>query len=368
VFVPITNEPRDYAWGSTELLAEYLGRPASGGPEAELWLGAHPASPARVTGGEHAGLGLDAAIDAAGGAQPSILLKVLAAGEPLSLQAHPDASTARAGFAREEAAGIPRDAPNRSYRDPFAKPEVIVAVSRFEALSGFRPADEALAVLEALVAIDERAAPVLEHVRAGDALAWLLSGTALVAEVVDAAVSAAPVLAASHPAEADTISRLATTHPGDPGIVIALLLNRVSLAPGEALFLPAGNLHAYLEGLGVELMGPSDNVLRCGLTSKHVDVDELLAVVDSAPLLEPRLAAERLDGATAYRPGSPFELRHVSGAHAAGSGRGILLAVAPVRATVDGVVHELASGSAAWIETDEPIALLGDDAWLALER
>ncbi|WP_306232658.1 mannose-6-phosphate isomerase, class I [Agrococcus beijingensis] len=366
--MPITNEPRDYAWGSTELLADYLGRSASGGPEAELWLGAHPGCPAMVTEGEHAGVDLGAAIERAGRAQPSILLKVLAAAQPLSLQAHPDASTAQAGFAREDAAGIPRDAPHRSYRDPFAKPELVVAVTQYEALSGFRPAAEALAVVRAIVRRDDRAAPLLEHLQAGDALSWLLSGDHAVEAVVAAVTAAAPALADAHPAEADTVDRLARTHPGDPGIAIALLLNRVSLAPGEALFLPAGNLHAYLEGLGIELMGPSDNVLRGGLTPKHVDVRELLAVVDAAPLHEPRLAAVRLDGATAYRPAAPFELRSVTGTHSVPGGRALLLAIEPALVEVDGAVREVPAGGGAWIDTADAFRVSSGQAWLALER
>lgn len=368
MFVPIANEPRDYAWGSSRLLSEYLGRVPSGAPEAELWMGGHPGCPSRVTGGAHAGLDLPAAIEAMGGRQPAMLLKVLAAAEPLSLQAHPDAARARAGFEREEAEGIPRDAPHRSYRDPFPKPELIVAVTPFEALSGFRPQAQAERVFDALAAVDARIAPVAQRLRAGDALAWLLSGAPEVAAAVAAATRSRAEIAAELPAEADTIARLSATHPGDPGILVALLLNRLSLAPGEALYLPAGNLHAYLEGLGIELMGPSDNVLRCGLTAKHVDVAELLAVVDVEPLAEPRLSGAELDGAIAYRPAGPFELRRVEGEHGIDAGRALLLAVASARVVVDGGEHHLDPGDAAWIDTDAPFDVVSDEAWLALER
>ncbi|MET4099416.1 mannose-6-phosphate isomerase [Agrococcus sp. UYP10] len=367
MFVPIANEPRDYAWGSTTLLSEYLGRTASGGPEAELWLGAHAGCPAVVTAGQHAGTALGPALEALGARQPAMLLKVLAAAEPLSLQAHPDAARAREGFEREDAAGIPRDAPHRNYRDPHPKPEIIVAVTPFEALSGFRPQAQARAVAEALAAADERVAPLLGHLAAGDALAWLLSGDAEVAPVVAGAVAAADALAETHPVEADTIARLSATHPGDPGILVAMLLNRVSLAPGEALFLPAGNLHAYLSGLGIELMGPSDNVLRGGLTPKHVDVAELLAVVDPTPLDDPRLPAEPLEGATAYRPAAPFELRRITGAHVVEGGRGLLLAVSGGTATVDGETRALAPAAAAWIDAAAPFEIDAAEAWLALE-
>ena len=368
MFVPIANEPRDYAWGSTSLLADFLGVPASGRPQAELWLGAHPACPAVVVGGEHEGRTLAEATEAAGRAQPTILLKVLAAAEPLSLQAHPDAARAAAGFAREDALGIPRDASHRSYRDPFAKPELIVAVTRFEALSGFRPEREALAVLEALAEADARVATIPGLVRSGGALAWLLSGEPEVRAAVEATVEAMPGLAERFPVEADTLARLHAAHPMDPGVLVALLLNRVSLAPGEALFLPAGNLHAYLEGLGIELMGPSDNVIRGGLTAKHIDVPELLEVVDSAPLDDPRLPAEQLDGATGYRPDAPFELRRVTGEHALGPARALVLAMAPTRITIDGEEHSMDASSSAWIDTAGPVGIVSTDAWVALER
>lgn len=367
MFVPIANQPRDYAWGSRRLLADYLGHEPSGAPEAELWFGAHPGCPSRVTAGAHAGLDLAAAIAAEGGRQPRMLLKVLAAAEPLSLQAHPDASRARAGFDREDAQGIPRDAPHRNYRDPFAKPELVVAVTPFEALSGFRAVADAQRAFDALAAIDERFAPVAERVRAGGALAWLLSGAPEVAPAVRAAAERSDEIAASLPVEADTIRRLAAVHPGDPGILVALLLNRLSLEPGEALYLPAGNMHAYLEGLGIELMGPSDNVLRGGLTTKHVDVPELLATVDTAVTVDPRLAAEPLEGALAYRPPAPFELRRIRGPHSAPAGRALLLAVAPASVEVDGARRSLGAAEAAWIDTGAPFSIDSTEAWLALD-
>ena len=368
MFVPIANEPRDYAWGSRTLLADYLGRDRSGDPEAELWFGAHPGCPALVTAGAGTGATLDAALDAAELRHPAILLKVLAAGEPLSLQVHPDAARAKAGFEREDAAGIPRDAPERCYRDPHPKPELVVAVTPFEALSGFRPHEQALAVFDALADEDARLAPVAERVRAGDALAWLLSDAADVARAVEAVPSAAAAIAPAHPVEADTVARLVAAHPRDPGILIALLLNRVTLQPGEALYLPAGNMHAYLSGLGIELMSASDNVLRCAFTPKHIDVAELLEVVDRTPLADPRLPAERLEGATAYRPDAPFELRRVAGEHRAPAARALLIAARPARIVVDEEAHELRAGEGAWIDADAPFSVASEEAWLALER
>lgn len=364
--VRIANAVRDYAWGSETLIAEHLGGSPSGGPEAELWLGAHPAWPARLEDGTP----LDAALAAAGAPQPGILLKVLAAAHALSLQVHPSTAQAQAGFAAEEAEGVPLDAAHRSYKDPRSKPELIVAVTPFEALSGFQPTDRTLAVLDALAEIDARVAPFAERVRAStrDALAWLLAGGAEVDAVVAAVVAAAPALPDAYAAAADTVARLHADYPGDAGIATALMLHRVSLAPGEGVFLPAGNLHAYLSGLGIELMEASDNVLRGGLTPKHVDRDELLRIVDVTPVDDPTLHPVAMPGATAYRPAASFELRHVEGAHAADAAAcAIVLAVSPTVVEVAGERLELARGEAAFAASPPAILVDAPDAWLALE-
>lgn len=297
MFVEIANTPRDYAWGSRTAIAELLGTAASGGPEAELWLGAHPGSPARVVGDDRT------LLDVVDGRLP-FLLKVLAAAGPLSLQAHPTPEQAAAGFERENEAGVPLDAPDRNYKDAFHKPELIYALSDpFRALSGFRPVAE---TREALAAVggDERISPLLERLSDDDSLrdvfAWLIGG----GDDVDDLVAA--VVEASATADGDswqTVRTLANTYPGDPGIVISLLLHTVELHPGEVLYLPAGNIHAYLEGLGIELMAASDNVLRGGLTPKHVDVPELLSVLDFRPLPAPYLAPEQPEsGIRVFRP------------------------------------------------------------------
>lgn len=305
MFVPITNTPRPYAWGSRTAIAELLGTTPSGQPEAELWLGAHPGSPSRIvhpslTGGA---LTLDEWIAAdpaetlgplaASGRLP-FLLKLLAADAPLSLQAHPTPEQAREGFERENAEGIPLDAPERNYKDAFAKPELIYALSdRFEALCGFRAVADFRGAIEALD--DPALAPLLTRA-ASDAdlpelVHWLSDGGPSVAALIER-VSAA----ANAP---ELVHRLARDYPGDPGIVISMLLNHVVLARGEALFLPAGNIHAYLSGLGVELMTASDNVLRGGLTPKHVDVPELLKVLDFSvkpvPYLHPSLPSSGVE-------------------------------------------------------------------------
>ncbi|HXR43877.1 MAG TPA: mannose-6-phosphate isomerase, class I, partial [Pseudolysinimonas sp.] len=309
MFVGITNTPRDYAWGSTTAIPALLGTAASGGPEAELWLGDHPGSPARLVGRPGTLRDVEAA-------PLPFLLKVLAAAQPLSLQAHPDAAQARAGFAAEEAAGIPRDAPERNYRDASHKPELIYALrDGFRALSGFRPVEQTRTLLEP-VAGDARIAPLLERLVDDGSLrevfSWLISRGDGVDELVAAIVESSAV---ADDVSWDTVRRLSDAYPGDPGIAISLLLHTIVLKRGEALYLRAGNVHAYLEGVGVELMASSDNVLRGGLTVKHVDVPELLNVLDFTPLPVPYLRAVS-DGPTAdvFRPNvRDFELVHVTG-------------------------------------------------------
>lgn len=352
MFVGISNTPRDYAWGSPTAIADLLGRPASGGPEAELWLGAHHGSPARITRPELTGGAADLAdwigrdpraalgADLAGAARLPFLLKVLAAHSPLSLQAHPSPERAAAGFALENAAGIPVHAADRNYRDPFHKPEIIFALSdTFQALCGFRDPKQIRSILAELRALDATmddpqpaALLALENRLVGpdplrDAVDWLLrdgrggdSGEVswLVERVVALAEQAAFLIdggaQVSFADELATVRSLSGAYPGDPGIVISLLTNLVTLARGEVLYLPAGNIHAYLNGLGIEVMAASDNVLRGGLSPKHIDVDELLEVLDFTPLPVPYLTPRvQADGVAVYRPDVPdFELAHIA--------------------------------------------------------
>ncbi|GGL09001.1 mannose-6-phosphate isomerase [Curtobacterium luteum] len=312
MFLGITNTPRDYAWGSVTAIPELLGRTVTGAPQAELWLGAHPGSPSVVVNPATVG-GADTLLDwiaaepeaalGAGRTGLPFLLKVLAAAAPLSLQAHPTPEQAREGFDREEAAGVPVDDPARNYKDPFPKPELVVALSeRFEALSGFRPVAETLADVERLDAGSGRLGPLVAHLGQGleDTVRWLETadeGALAVVRAVSDLATMMPDDAASP--NVRTVRDLAEAYPDDPGIVVSLLMHRVTLRTGESMYLPAGNIHAYLDGLGIELMAPSDNVLRGGLTPKHVDVPELLHVLDftayPAPVLEPEHLAPGVD-------------------------------------------------------------------------
>ncbi|MEZ5341742.1 MAG: mannose-6-phosphate isomerase, class I [Acidimicrobiales bacterium] len=299
---PLASMIRNYAWGDLSALATIQGRPTACEPEAELWMGAHPSASSVVVA---TGQPLNEAIAAnplemlgetvaETFGQLPFLAKILAAAEPLSIQVHPSLDQAIAGFAREEAAGIERDAPDRTYRDANHKPELICAITRFEAKCGFRRLATSRRLFSHLT--DPRAAGLAERLnQAGqsdeqvlsETLSWLLKlSPRALTDLVDGIVE-------SSPATSEFAKDLAWIEPmhmqygADVGIPIGLLLNHVVLEPGQALFLGPGNVHAYLRGVGVELMANSDNVIRCGLTPKHVDVDELLAVVSCTPLDPP---------------------------------------------------------------------------------
>lgn len=387
----LSNTVRPYAWGSTTAIPELLGTAPTGEPQAELWMGAHPGAPSRIDRGDGP-VPLDTVIDADPAAElgdaavkrfgPRLpfLLKVLAAAAPLSVQVHPDLAQAKAGYADEEARGIPLDAPHRTYKDANHKPEMLVALSPFDGLCGFRRPTEAAALIDALGV--GALAPYADILRAHPedrALREVLSAVlgadpAAMADTVHTAAEAAARLAAApgtpHAADYAAYAKAARSFPGDPGVIAAMLLNHVVLQPGEALYLGAGVPHAYLEGLGVEIMANSDNVLRCGLTPKHIDVPELLRIVrfeaaDPA-VLRPEAAP---DGEEVYAaPIDEFRLsRYVlaPGADPRVLDHGtpqILLCTAgraQLRAQ-DGAALTLDRGQSCWIPAGERTGLTGD--------
>lgn len=356
----ITNTPRTYAWGSAEALPELLGSNATGEPQAELWLGAHPSAPAEVSkanGEQELDLidliASDPERYGVNGGQLPFLLKVLAIGAPLSLQVHPNKAQAEAGFAAEEAAGVSSSDPTRNYGDPNHKPELLVALSEVTALSGFRSIGDARDDLRVLAELAEdrgvpeaavrgmrHAASLCNVLGEGDEaraartefLRWALAG----GEDAVAAASAIAELFAGVSAderssglagEADlaaerfgldevrvwSLARLTETYPGDTGVLISLLLHVVRLQPGEAIYLGAQQLHAYLDGLAVEIMAASDNVLRAGFTPKHIDVAEVMNIVDPGVLDTPLISADAVQpGLMRWQPDVPdFSLMRV---------------------------------------------------------
>ncbi|MFZ2510711.1 MAG: mannose-6-phosphate isomerase, class I [Gordonia sp. (in: high G+C Gram-positive bacteria)] len=380
---------RPYAWGSRTAIAELQGRAApSPHPEAERWFGAHPGSPARL---DHAAGDLLMLIDAdpvaALGAdiverfesRLPFLMKVLAAEEPLSLQAHPSAAQARAGFAAENRAGLAVGDPRRNYRDCWHKPEIVVALTDFAALAGFREPAQTVELLRSLAVPGLDSALGLLAGSPDEAglravfTTWLTLPERVLADLVPAVLAGA-VGSLSRgedrfASELRAVLELGEAYPNDPGVLAALLLNFVRLSPGEAIYLPAGNLHAYLRGTAVEAMANSDNVLRGGLTPKHIDVPELLRVLDFHPVARDELmpavspvGAERvyLTPAPEFRL-SRIELDGTGLAYASSIGFDLpgpqILTVTRGRievAAADGDTAVVECGEALWLADDDP--------------
>lgn len=299
-----------YDWGSRHFIAALQGRQVpSDGPEAELWMGAHPSGPSEVVR-DGISQTLDRLIsedpvellgprvaEQFGGRLP-FLLKVLAADNALSIQVHPDREQAELGFAAAEAAGLDASDPTRSYVDDWPKPEVLCALTEFEVLAGFREAADSARMLRALEvdALD----PIIRELECpgGDSRREALRHILELPAEEAAALAAATTEAARRLAGTDTddgqsyaaVVRMSQDYPGDAGAVASLLLHHATLAPGEGLYMPAAGPHAYLRGAGIEVMANSDNVLRAGLTHKHIDVPELLRIIDPSvqvPVLRP---------------------------------------------------------------------------------
>lgn len=310
-FYILKNPVQNYAWGSKTAIAELIGtRPDPNMPQAELWMGAHPKAPSLVKVNEawvslaeiiaaHPVQVLGKTAAAKFGNRLPYLFKVLAAARPLSLQAHPSLSQARQGYRKENDLGLALDAPNRNYRDENHKPECICAMTPFWALNGFRKIPEILALFKR---IDSRGLdPSLGRLQNDPNSNGLKSffqslmtlPPELKKETADDVATKAQSLGAGEPVFR-WILQLAEEYPGDIGILSPLFLNLIQLQPGQAMFLPSGELHAYLDGVGIELMANSDNVLRGGLTPKHIDVQELLKVLNfeqrQVQILEPNIS------------------------------------------------------------------------------
>jgi len=262
-----------YDWGDTTALPRLLQREPDGKPWAEMWFGTHHIAPSHVEGNE--------SLQSITG-DMTMLVKLLACAQPLSLQTHPTLEQACEGFDREEAAGIDRAASTRMYRDASDKPEMLIALEPFEALCGFAPLNNSIALLQAMGWAIE--AQVLDENGIDGYLMWAFEQ------------EATPLM--QHAPE--WLQTIAQLYPADKGLRIAPLLNHVVLQPGEAISLPAGNLHAYLRGTGLEVMKSSDNVVRAAFTSKHVNVAELIRIVDTNELLQPVVRATELSGISTY--------------------------------------------------------------------
>ena len=376
-----------YTWGTTDAIPDLLGQPADGRPVAEYWLGAHPLAPSVADG-----VRLDALVAASPevvgeasrarfGDRLPYLVKVLSARHALSLQTHPSRDQAEEGFARENAEGLADDSPERTYRDDWPKPELLVALNEFHGLAGFRDPRRSAALFGGLGVADELASVIgpLTERKGSAALAEVfldvLSLKGERARLSDV-VCAAAMQKKDAPGELGEFSRtileLDEVFPSDPGIIAAALMNRVTLMPGEGLYVPAGQMHAYLAGTGVEVMANSDNVIRGGLTSKHVDVGELVRVVDFEPSVpQPTHPVAVRDGLEKYpTPCEEFDVWRVAPTAVTGpvklpgarSARILLLVDGDAELITGAERLQLHRGEAAFLPATDPTATLSGDA------
>jgi mannose-6-phosphate isomerase len=276
----LDNASRRYDWGSPSDIPRFLGQEPDGGPMAEIWMGTHPLAPSSVLSDE------PVTLDQVAGELP-FLFKILAADRPLSLQVHPNEARARAGFDAENAAGIPVDAPERTYRDPHHKPEMAYALTTFDTLVGFRPTAEILRVLHGIAT--PLAQSLAEELHADPGFSGIvrlverLLNDAIPPEEITAVVEACRALVSTGfdvKRAYATVLDIADHFPHDVGVVISLTLNRLTLQPGEAAFLGTGLIHAHLRGMCLEVMASSDNVLRAGLTTKSLNPEGLIRCLE----------------------------------------------------------------------------------------
>jgi mannose-6-phosphate isomerase len=379
----LTGVIQPYAWGSLTAIPELLGVEPTGEPQAELWFGAHPLAPSsadgepldKIVAQDPVGVVGRASVEAFGSRLP-FLLKVIAAAQPLSLQAHPSRERAEAGYAREQAAGVPRDAPHRTYRDSWPKPELLCALVETEALCGFCEPRETYQMFEHLGVTSalELVAPLAdEDVPGAERLRVVLSRLLRLrpderSVILDVAQAAEAARGTDDLADfARTAWELNAYHPGDPGVLAALLMNRITLQPGDALFMPSGNLHGYLRGGGVEIMANSDNVMRGGLTPKYVNVDELLSILDFTPGLRGLITPiEESRGVWRYpTPAPEFALWRIEPrgeplpVPAATTGRILLVTVGEFTAMSPTAKLDLVGGESALLTAGEEVALTG---------
>ena len=319
----LKNPIQNYAWGSKFAIANLTGRATpTPRPEAELWMGAHPKAPSVVLyKGDEVVLSqliarcpeeiLGTNVVQRFGPQLPFLFKILAADAPLSIQAHPNREQARSGYQRENREAVPLDASHRNYRDDNHKPEILCALSDFWGLNGFRYLPEIQKMLNVycpetlgkVFASLSLSAPD-NHLKHLFSYMMFLQGKDL-ARTVDEAVAQAQI-GDGDETVSHWILELAKAYPGDIGLLAPIILNLLHVKPGEAIYLPAGQLHAYLKGVGVELMANSDNVLRGGLTPKHIDREELMQVLRFEPT-DPRIVVPQPVSATQTRYRTPAE-------------------------------------------------------------
>lgn len=344
-----------YDWGSPTAIPEFLGVEPSGRPVAELWFGTHPLGTSTVGEAGDARPLSDAAGDL------PFMLKVLAPAEPLSIQIHPAAALARSGFAAEQARGVARTDTSRDYKDPFAKPEMVYALTPFETLVGLRPVDE---VVRLLAPLDAAIARSLLS-RADSGIVGMVASVLASPPDRDEVEAFVAACAGQLDSGTDigrgylTVVEAARFHPGDPGLAVALLMNRMTLAPGESAFIGPGLIHAHLSGLCLEVMTASDNVFRAGLTTKRINPQGLLDSLEDADAANGAVSPRLVGTATKiYEPDDRlFALSVTVGDEESlpGAGQRILLCLdgrVELRAA-SGACVELVQGQAVFASADD---------------
>jgi mannose-6-phosphate isomerase len=367
----LRNGVKNYDWGSRDAIPRFLGDENATAPVAEVWIGTHPLSPSIAVAQD----GSEQALTEIAGDLP-FMVKLLAAARPLSLQVHPSRPLAEAGFEREEAAGVPLDAPQRVYKDRNHKPEMVYALSTFDSLIGFRPTAEILRVLGPLgTPLSERLA---DDLRADPGFAgivrrieWLLGGevdAAAVAPIVESCRRLAGLGMDVKRAYA-TVDEIAVDHPTDIGVVISLMLNRMTLQPGEAAYLETGVMHAHLRGLCLEVMATSDNVLRAGLTNKHIDGAGLVACLDHGQARVARVTPDFVADTEVFSPAHvEFALAVTQISAAATDGVGLIRADGSVLICTGGeVVVRSDAGEKITLSRGESLYLSEDDRGVVVE-
>ncbi len=376
----IVGALKRYPWGSTDVIPSLLGTQPDGAPWAEYWLGAHPDGPATTADGRRLDdviaqrpQSLGEAGRATFGDRLPFLVKLLAAASPLSIQAHPSRAQAEAGYARENEVGIALTAPERTFRDDWPKPEVLIALDTFDALVGFRlPAETArlfgaleVDALAPVVAILAAAEPTADATREAFLAVFRSATREMVTALAGALVTAGPAAPADDWFR-ETARVLTDAYPDDPSVLAALMLNRTRLARWDALFVPAGTMHAYLRGVGVEVMGASDNVVRGGLTGKHVDIPVLSEIGDFQPAAPNVLTPHEIaPGLFSYETAAPeFRVWLLRSPESilqlpADDGPRIVVGLSGELA-LDGRTHtRVAQGDAVFVDAGEPLKISG---------
>jgi mannose-6-phosphate isomerase len=296
LLIRIQGQTKNYDWGSKDLIPNYFGIPESKEKIAEIWFGTHPRGESVSDLGD---MPLSKLIDKRLG----FLVKLLSASKSLSIQVHPNKIQAQQGFEKEHNLGISLDDPARVYKDSSHKPEALIALTQFHALCGFRPRAELTQVFTSFGRSESEFEVLAQEISSGEPLELIFKSLIGNTSLVKRFLQTVPATQADSLAQRgrDLVANLLEQYPGDTGALVALMLNEVELSSGEAIFLPAGNVHAYLSGLGLEVMAASDNVLRCGLTPKHIDVSELSKIADFRELKNAKIAPKKLaEGLTEF--------------------------------------------------------------------